>query len=166
MTYFNNPQNLQELRQQYYKLALQHHPDRGGSTEAMQDINNEYEDLFKRLERGEKFYQDHHTDDWFDEKWHNEDVWIRERIDELVAKPGIDIEICGTWIWVTGDTKPVKEILKEKDFKFSGKKVAWYWHSPGYRKFGKGEWSLDKIRNVYGSQKIKKQERRAIEQED
>ncbi len=50
MTYFKNITSLIELKKQYRALAKQHHPDRGGSTEAMQEINKEFEVLFKKWE--------------------------------------------------------------------------------------------------------------------
>ena len=49
MKWFNNPSTLEELKQQYKKLALKHHPDLGGNTADMQEINNEYDLLFARL---------------------------------------------------------------------------------------------------------------------
>ncbi len=50
MTYFQNITSLVGLKKQYRALAKQHHPDRGGSTEAMQQINKEFEVLFKKWE--------------------------------------------------------------------------------------------------------------------
>ena len=49
MKWFTNPRTLEELKKQYRSLALKHHPDRGGRTQDMQEINNEYEALFARL---------------------------------------------------------------------------------------------------------------------
>ena len=41
MKWFNNPRTLEELKKQYKKLAVAHHPDLGGNTADMQEINNE-----------------------------------------------------------------------------------------------------------------------------
>ena len=46
MTYFNNVTSLVTLKNQYRQLALANHPDRGGSTQTMQEINAEYFKLF------------------------------------------------------------------------------------------------------------------------
>ena len=46
MGYFQNINSLAELKKSYRVLALQNHPDKGGSTEAMQQINLEFERLF------------------------------------------------------------------------------------------------------------------------
>ncbi len=39
--------SLQEIRRQYRRLALVHHPDRGGDSEKMKEINNAYDFLMK-----------------------------------------------------------------------------------------------------------------------
>ena len=46
MTYFSKINSLAELKKQYRKLAIENHPDKGGSTEVMQQINLEFEKLF------------------------------------------------------------------------------------------------------------------------
>lgn len=46
MKYFNNINSLGDLKKQYRLLALENHPDKGGSIEKMQEINNEFEKLF------------------------------------------------------------------------------------------------------------------------
>lgn len=48
--YFSNVQTLEELRKQYRDLLKKYHPDNAnGSTEATQEINAEYDRLFKML---------------------------------------------------------------------------------------------------------------------
>ena len=46
MTYFQNIHSLAELKKQYRTLALANHPDKGGSTEVMQQINAEFARLY------------------------------------------------------------------------------------------------------------------------
>ena len=46
MTYFNNVKSYEDLKNQYRTLALANHPDMGGDTETMQEINKEYDSLF------------------------------------------------------------------------------------------------------------------------
>ena len=56
MKYFNNVNTLEELRKQYKELLKKYHPDNpNGSTKATQEINTEYDNLFKVLkDRHEK----------------------------------------------------------------------------------------------------------------
>ena len=67
---------------------------------------------------------------------------------------GIYTEICGIFLWVTGNTYPHKETFKAIGFKWSGKKQAWYWRPEGYVKKGRRQFSLDEIRMTYGSYDI------------
>ena len=54
MNYFQDIQSLADLKKQYRTLALANHPDRGGSTIAMQEINLQFEKLYL-------FWQDKQT---------------------------------------------------------------------------------------------------------
>lgn len=49
MKYFTNCKTLNELKAEYRRLVMIHHPDRGGDEEAMKAINNEYDELFPVL---------------------------------------------------------------------------------------------------------------------
>lgn len=46
MKYFKNIQSLEDLKNQFKKLAREHHPDAGGDAEVMKQINMEYDTLF------------------------------------------------------------------------------------------------------------------------
>ena len=43
--FFTGVKTYDELRKRYKKLAFENHPDRGGNTETMKAINNEYDFL-------------------------------------------------------------------------------------------------------------------------
>lgn len=47
MTYFQNIHSLADLKKEYRCLALEHHPDKGGDTATMQQVNIEFEGLFE-----------------------------------------------------------------------------------------------------------------------
>jgi len=150
MKYFKNPQTLEELKKQYRELALKHHPDRGGSTETMKAVNNEYDTLFAKLKDihenkdGEKYTASKPTTETPDQ--------FKDIIDELMKMDGIVIEIIGCFVWVTGDTRPNKDKLKELKFQWHSKKIAWYLKPEDYRKRSHKEYDLDEIRVMYGTQ--------------
>lgn len=49
MKYFAQCKNLEELKKEFRRLAMLHHPDRGGDVETMKAINNEYDMMFPVL---------------------------------------------------------------------------------------------------------------------
>lgn len=49
MKYFANIVDLESLKREFKRLALANHPDRGGDTATMQEINAEYDAAFARL---------------------------------------------------------------------------------------------------------------------
>ena len=149
MKYFNYISNLDELRSEYKKLIKKYHPDNGGSVRAMQEVNNEYETLFAQLKKQANQASDNQTDTFNFES----DVVLRDVVNKIINF-NVEIEIIGCWIWVTGDTYPVKENLKKLNFQWSGKRKAWYFHSEPYKKRSKKILSLDEIRNYYGSEKV------------
>jgi len=51
MKYFNRIDTLEELKSEYRRLALENHPDKGGKTETMQEINSEFDLMFRIIEK-------------------------------------------------------------------------------------------------------------------
>ena len=152
MKWFKDIHTLDELRTMYRKLALLHHPDRGGSTADMQEINNEYDILSKRLINSNTTFSEGRKS-W--EEFVSSE--IRNKLNEIIFLEDIIIEIIGSWIWVTGNTRAVKEQLKLHGFKFSPNKLAWYWQSGDYHKLSKKQFSLDDLRVMFGSDEVETQ---------
>ena len=76
---------------------------------------------------------------------------------------GLNIELCGSWVWVTGNTYLHKETLKAGGFYWSHKKTAWYFRPEESRSFNKsGEWSMEKIRTTYGTQSVYRDEQKKL----
>ena len=142
MHYFNKCQNLDELKKRFRDLCKLHHPDLGGDETTMKAVNTEYEACLKD---GLK-----HTKDFKDRM--NIEKELAAILQRLIILPDVTVEICGRWIWVTGNTYPVKSQLKSAGCRFANKKKAWYWRSdkdkaPSRKK----KLSLDEIRSKFGS---------------
>ncbi len=147
MRFFNNCSTIEEVKATYKKLAKQYHPDCGGDTATMQAINTEYSFACAKILKGENL-----TTEETEEKIRLSEEY-RKVIEQIINLAGITIEIVGNWIWVTGNTYPVKTQLKEAGLLFAPKKVAWYYRAEEYKTKG-GKKTLDEIRGKYGSETI------------
>ena len=87
----------------------------------------------------------------------------RAVIEQLMPLTGILIEVVGNWIWVTGNTYPVRKELKGAGLFYASKKVAWYYRSEEFKTKG-GKKSLEEIKAKYGSETVRsRQHSNAIE---
>lgn len=145
---------LEELKKAYHRLCLKLHPDVGGSDAEMKILNAEYEELFERV-KNIHVNKDGETYERETDETPQEFQWL---IAELLKLDGVEIEIIGCFVWVSGDTKPHKERLKELGFKWHRKKCCWYKSPDGYRRWGKGEYTMDEIRGMYASVRIRKEQ--------
>ena len=143
------PQAAEELKKQYRELAHKHHPDNGGDIEAMKVVNAEYAELFPRLK---DIHQNKDGERYTSSKESSEtpEQFI-ELINELMRMDNIVIEVIGCFVWVSGDTKPYKEILKSLKFKWHTKKLCWYLAPEDYKRRSRKDYELDEIRVMYGT---------------
>lgn len=163
---FNQFNTVSEVKQAFKKLAFQYHPDRkNGSHEAFVSMQAAYLAKLKSL-NGQ-------TSAGFDNKTHtyyyNQAVEseVMEKITELLNLKATDIEIelCGVWLWVSGNTRAYKDQLKELALRWHPKRSKWYFHTKTNRKRKMSKMSFDQIRFAYGSKSFeaeKQEDRRAI----
>lgn len=158
MIYFNNCNTLEEVKGLYRKLAKENHPDAGGSTETMQAINKEYAFACASILSGSNLSAEE-----VDKKMRFSEEY-RQVIEKIIHLPNIIIELVGLWIWVTGDTRPVKTDLQKAGLYFAPKKAAWYYRSEQFKVLRGGNKSLAEIRRKYGAETInRKQKEKVIE---
>lgn len=133
-----------ELRAEYKKLLVKHHPDNGGRISDTQEINAEYDTLYAILSK------ENNTDSQSYTQEENEDF---KAVLNAISSFNMTVEVIGSWIWAF-DSYPYKDKLKALNFKWCSRKKAWTWHSEPYRKYHSKEMSLDSIRQKYGSDVI------------
>ena len=159
--YFKDVNTLEELRRQYRDLLKKYHPDNAnGSTQSTQEINAEYDRIFKVLKnRHESKATDSNEGkaktDFNNMKYDfTEDELLREMLQKVIHFDGITLEIIGNWLWISGNTYQYRKELKDLGFKFAGQKKSWYWHSEAFRKRSHKKLSMEDIRNYYGSTEV------------
>lgn len=162
---FKACKNLTELKSAYLKFALEYHPDHGGETSVFQMIGNLYEKFMEVLKNAWNKNADDEA-----ETARNEGRQARVRhtyempkdfvnvVTELLKMEGVEIELCGRWLWISGNTKPFSARLKELGCKWSPKKKMWSWHGKEEASLGFGMYNMRQIRNIYGSSRIVKKD--------
>lgn len=146
MKWFKECATLDEVKSLYKKLAKQYHPDLGGDTVTMQEINKEYAFATAKAIKGANLSEEETEAEILSSEAY------RKAVEQIIHLEGITIELVGYWLWVTGNTYPVRATLKAAGFLFAPKKVAWYFRTAEYKVGQSSGKSLDEIRTKYGSE--------------
>ena len=111
--------------------------------EMLQSLKNEYSTLMNVLGESK-----------LSEIMKKEETSLSEKIKELqekVKQEGLRLEIVGQWLWLSGATFAVKDVLKALDFRYSADKKSWYWRSDENRSSNEKPIPFEMIREKYGT---------------
>jgi hypothetical protein len=157
--------DLDDLKQQYRALALKYHPDRGGTTAQMQQVNAEHERLRNLLLSGSSLT---------DEQKKNEieiDETFRVIIDQVIHIEGIEVELIGKWLWIGSTLNPERNwqfetptynALKSAGLDYIKKQGRPYMVYKGVESKGRGKLTKAEIEAKYGKTKFETKGRKRI----
>ena len=141
--FFNKVKSLSELKKLYKELARKNHPDFGGNVETMQAINAEYDAMILYFAKyGNKTEKEKAAAEVPER--------FRKIIEALLKMPYIQVEIVGGWIWLSGNTGLYLRKIKGMGFQYSSKQKRYYL-SDGIGKGRASRYSMERIREIYGS---------------
>ena len=144
---FKGVEGINEAKKIYKNLAKKLHPDMvSGDEESFKLLNAIYNDLIEH-----KIYFSNDI---------KIDIELEKIISLILHFENITIELVGSWVWVNGDTREIKEKLKEIGFKWASKKRMWYF---GEMKFkNPTPKNKKKKKNKYGSETLKTKNKKEI----
>ncbi len=126
----------------YKQAVFKYHPDRNPAGEAMMKAVNAAFETLKNFS-GDVKEQDTSYGDQFNDALN---AIINLQYDLV-------IEICGAWIWVSGNTRPHKDALKTAGYRWASKKKMWHFRPAAYKSRSRGATTMDEIRARYGVKK-------------
>lgn len=146
--------NQKEISRAYKKMAIKFHPDKSPiNAQLMKAINAAYATL-KKL--GDKVTFEISDSDDTPSNYSEELKHIMTALSKL---DGLNIEICGNWIWIDGNTKNNRVELRELGCKWARAKKKWFYRPDSYKSFNRGSWNMEKIRAYHGSHTVKNSSR-------
>lgn len=163
MRYFTECKTAEDVKARFKELAKQLHPDCGGDAEEFKRMMQEYTAAYNRLKdvhatKEGKTYKETRQE----KKTTQSAEAFADIISAIIGLDGIKIEICGTWVWITGNTYPHRTTLAAAGFRWSKSKKAWY--NAGEPLTGKKHRahysSMKAIRAAWGSEEIDNTARR------
>lgn len=161
---------IEEAKKQYKQLVFKFHPDlaqKNGVTfeeanEALKTINAEFDYLKKHNYNIHETAEGSTYTDWSQDVPDDVTARYAEIIEALIHMEGVIIEICGSFIWLSGNTYQHKAEIKGLSFKWAHKKKMWYLAPEGWRKKSRRELTMGEIRETYGSQFVATAPRMAL----
>jgi len=159
LSILGNPEpGKQSVLKAYRIKAKQYHPDhKNGDLELMKLVNIAFQTLedisfqwtSRESENGKRTAPLTET--------------ISALWDQIKHYQGISGEIIGSWLWITGNTYPIKDYLKNLGFRFAHYKQAWYYHDGDYWKRSRRKFDLEDLRGMWGVEELDKEEAGVIE---
>lgn len=135
--------SAEEIKKAYRRACMKYHPDRNPSGEHMMKLINAAYDVLR--DQADELCVEGEASPYAEV--------LNEALNAIMGL-SLEIEICGAWIWLSGDTRPHKEWLKQNGFRWAPKKGRWFYRPDDYRSSSRGQWSMEKIREKYGSQAV------------
>lgn len=143
---FRAVEGINEAKKVYKEFARKLHPDVGGTDEDFKLLNKIYNDY---IENGLRIKEDAEFD-----------LELEKIISQILHFENIVIEVIGSWIWISGDTRAIKETLKEIGFKWANKKKMWYYGEMKGR--NPKQKDINDIKAKYGSKVVNSKTRDKI----
>jgi curved DNA-binding protein CbpA len=160
--FFQSTDSVEDIKKEYRKLVLIHHPDCGGDEETMKLLNQEYFFLLKNFDKTSSIGTDGKEHKYtFDEERESEITEFLNKFHALQLDSDVEADLIGLYVWITGNTRPVKDKLKEIGCWWHLTRECWYFKPSGVRS-GRSRGSLEDLADKYGVSNVKFKKQKSL----
>lgn len=165
-TYFTECRSIEDVKEAYRRYAKALHPDNGGDAEEFKRMQAAYTAAFNRFKYTHRKEDRntagrskadqgayHSTKDTYNDSFTAET--FAKVIDSIIGLDGVEIEIVGSWIWLSGNTYPYREQIKAAGFFWSSKHKKWYYSGDTRKSKKHSKLTFDEVRALHGSHEIR-----------
>lgn len=156
--YFKDCNTIEDVKRRYRELAKKLHPDCGGNAEEFKKMSEEYTRAFET-------YKNIHVNaegETYEKETTETPEQFAEIINRVIHFDGVNVEIIGSWVWLTGSTMLYKDEIKAAGFWWSKTKKAWYWNGSDQKSRRRGRYNMTELRQKWGTQEVEKEEQRKL----
>lgn len=149
--WFKDCQTAEAGKELYRQLCKKFHPDNTPDGAAiMAEINDEFREWWKAFKN---IHETAEGQRYTKETTETADEFI-DILEKLSHLPGLTIDLCGSWLWISGNTFPVRDKLASAGCHWSKGHKKWFWAADIEKKSGKGHASEKQITEKYGRQRV------------
>jgi hypothetical protein len=143
MKYFLKCSNEQEIRDRAFKLKDVLELDKPENADLRKEIEDDYHASLSSLKPSTNSPEPKKKE------------YSQEEVLEKITPLGLDVEICGKWLWIGGsETKKHRNLLKSLGCRWSSGKLMWYHRIAKHRSLCKDPIDYEEIKRIYGSKKV------------
>ena len=158
MKYFKECRCIEDVKEEYRRLAKKLHPDNGGNAAEFQVMMKDYTTAYNRFKSVHRARTNESTGSTEKAAENDHSDFTAEQFADIINKvlfmDGVQIEIVGSWIWLSGNTYIYRDDIKAAGFFWSTKHKKWYYNG-GTRKSKKhSKLTFDQVRSLHGSYNV------------
>lgn len=122
----------EEVKKEFRRLAMIHHPDKGGQAADFRELNRMYQERLRTLDGSKHTSGGREFTYTYNESREND---VAAKLAEAISQlpPDVEILLIGIYIWIGGNTKENRETLKKLGFYWSKGRGRWYWKPADYK---------------------------------
>lgn len=155
--YFNGCKTAEDVKSMFKELAKKLHPDNGGNAEDFKNMMSEYTEAWRRYKNIHKTAEGETYENTNEETAATDEdaVVYSDIIFACMGFQDVKIEIIGSWIWLSGNTKIYSAEIKSLGFFWSKNKKAWYYNGSNKKSKRRGRYNMEQLREMWETEEVK-----------